>query len=260
LFLKKAVILTFYLPAVRRRPAAAARYLLFDRETSNFTYDIANIDDLINFFAAALSVDESLINGYVSELEQDDLLRSELNAGLLAKAGRNATARYGRRLGWYVLLRAHRPRVVIETGVHDGLGSSVLLTALQRNSREGSAGRLIGIDHDPNAGWLVPKRLAGSFTVHHEDSLTALRALSQDQKVDVFIHDSDHRYEHEMAEYAIVEHVLSAGAVLISDNAHECSALRDFSAEHNRVFFFWKEMTKNHFYPGAGIGMSLPPK
>ena len=33
---------------------------------------------------------------------------------------------YGRRLGWYALVRALKPRTVVETGADKGLGSCVL--------------------------------------------------------------------------------------------------------------------------------------
>ncbi len=255
--LKKIAVLSMYPAAVRRRPLAAAHYLLHDRETDNFTYDIANADELARFLSSRLRTDQDLVEEYLRELENDVLLSDELSSKLRRRRDRNESARYGRRLGWYSLVRIQKPRLVIESGVHDGLGSSVLLTALQRNRAEGRSGRLIGIDYDARAGWLIPDRLLPLFTLVCKDSLHALESIVRTQKIDLFIHDSDHRFEHELAEYQIVDAALADGAILLSDNAHTCTALKQFSDQRERVFDYWSEKTKGHFYPGAGIGLSL---
>jgi predicted O-methyltransferase YrrM len=257
LALKKIAVLSLYPAAVRRRPLAAAHYLLHDRETDNFTYDIANAGELARFLSLCLKRNQALVEQYFRELENDVSLGEELNAKLRRRRDRNWSARFGRRLGWYSLVRITKPRLVIESGVHDGLGSSVLLSALQRNTTEGKPGRLIGIDHDSRAAWLIPARLLHLFTLVSEDSLRALESIERTQTMDLFIHDSDHRFAHELAEYQIVDAGLSDRAILLSDNAHTSTALKQFSDQRDRVFDYWSEETKGHFYPGAGIGLSL---
>jgi hypothetical protein len=75
LFFRKAVVMTWYPSALYRRPLSVVNYLLFDRETTNFTYEIANRDDLGRF------VDHLFGRGtakYVWELEADTALRARL--------------------------------------------------------------------------------------------------------------------------------------------------------------------------------------
>ena len=43
-------------------------------------------------------------------------------------------------IGWYSLIRATRPKIVIETGVDRGLGTAVIAAALKRNAEEGFPG------------------------------------------------------------------------------------------------------------------------
>src|SRR5207248_9880418 len=54
--------------------------------------------------------------------------------------------RYGRRLGWYALTRATKPRVLVETGVDRGLGTAVLAAAMLRNAQEGAPGLVYATD------------------------------------------------------------------------------------------------------------------
>lgn len=245
-----------YWSAMRRHPGKALSFLLFDPELDNYTYQIANLDELGTFMAAAIGINAGQARAYIEELEQDTAFRAELNSRLRTRRDRKHTALYGRRAGWYCAVRALHPHLLIETGVHDGLGSSVLLRALERNRAEGHNGSLIGIDIDPRAGWLIPDRLRVHFTLKLENSITSLSRLKDEEGVDFFVHDSDHRYDYELGEYqAVARHLLSQ-AVVLSDNAHATEALKDFAKAEGWRFAFWHEQTKGHFYPGGGIGIA----
>jgi 3-methyladenine DNA glycosylase Mpg len=251
--------LKHYWPAMRSRPADAVRFLFRDPELDNFTYRISNTDELTHVLTASLQVSTDVVRAYVLELECDQGLRDELSARLRSRRDRRGEALYGRRIGWYVMTRLLKPRLIVEAGVHDGLGSSVLLRALERNCSEGHDGHLIGIDVDSTAGWLVPARLTARFTLMVDNSIDALHRIAAAERVDMFLHDSLHSYTHEMGEYCAVWPALADGGVLLSDNAHATSALADFSAQKAWRYVFWPERPIGHFYPGAGIGISLPP-
>lgn len=45
--------------------------------------------------------------------------------------------RFGRRIGWYMFVRATKPKVIVETGIDKGLGLCLLISALKRNSNDG---------------------------------------------------------------------------------------------------------------------------
>jgi predicted O-methyltransferase YrrM len=254
--MKRFAILGLYLHHVKRRPVEAIRYLLHERETSNFTYDISNREELCQFVAHVTGSSAEQVDRIFAELEEDLVFRDLLHNALRTRKDRHPFPRYGRRVVWYAIVRLAKPALVVETGVHDGLGSAVLLRALWRNQSEGAPGRLIGTDIDPTSGWLVPKELRRDYRLIVGDSLHTLSELSA--PVDLFIHDSDHRYEYEMAEYMTVASKLEATGLLISDNAHSCKALQDYSHVVRRAYSYCREVSAGHFYPGGGVGISSP--
>lgn len=60
---------------LQRSPTKTIRYLLFDREVDNFTYDITNRDELAAFLAGVLDRDVGLMRHYIDELDTDQELR-----------------------------------------------------------------------------------------------------------------------------------------------------------------------------------------
>jgi predicted O-methyltransferase YrrM len=256
----KAYVLTNHYPkVVVRKPVDSLRFLLFDPECANFTYEIANYDELNQFLCRTVAKggDAARLAAYADELRNDRELEGRLKRRLAGRSDRKPIPLYGRRVGWYAAVRQRRPKLVIETGVSDGLGSAVLLRAVERNAAEGAPARVIGIDIDPRAGWLLDEEMRRRHELIIDDSQAALPRVLAGQTLDFFIHDSNHHYEHELGEYQIVRPHLAPEAVIFSDNAHAVPALRDFSASEGRRFDFFKERPLDHFYEGAGIGASV---
>lgn len=168
---------------------------------------------------------------------------------------RNSTVGFGRRLGWYAFARVLKPRIVVETGVHHGIGSLVITSALLENSKEGFVGKYIGTDIDRNAGILLKPPYSNFGNILYGDSLESLKTFSD--CIDLFINDSDHSPIYESLEYQLVRDRLSPNAFLLGDNSHVSNSLRNFSIDNGRKFVFFKEIPKNHWYPGAGIGISF---
>jgi hypothetical protein len=235
------------------------------RETSNFTYDLndLNLGQLAGWVSVITGCSIQQARHWIDELRHDTALRQHLNQRT-ASAQDAITADldmgYGRRLGWYALVRALKPRTVVETGVDKGLGSCVLAAALLRNRAEGHAGHYFGTDINPQAGWLfqVPYREAGEIL--YGDSIESLHRLKY--PIDLFINDSDHSADYEEREYACIASKLSEAAVLLGDNAHVTDKLYQFAAATGRRFLFFAEKPAGHWYPGAGIGAAWgrPPE
>jgi hypothetical protein len=256
----KAEAVRFYWPHIRRKPVEALKFVLLDPEITNYTYDIGNLDELAGFIGTALGRDAGEMGSYVDELRRDSELRQELVGLLRKRRDRKSEPLFGRRIGWYCFVRALKPRLVVETGVHDGLGSVALLRALERNRIAGHPGRLVGIDTEPSSGWLVPSRLRQYFELVISDSVPILKDWPATEPIDLFLHDSSHTYEHEWNEYEAIKNHLAPSAVVLSDNAHAGQALMDYSTSAGRTYVFWHEQPTGHFYPGGGIGVSLPPR
>jgi hypothetical protein len=192
---------------------------------------------------------------FFEELESDKALREHIEAGLKSFGQDFVEVQYGRRLGWYALIRELKPNLVIETGVHQGVGACVISSALLKNISEGYPGRYLGTDIDSNAGKLLSGRYKSVGEILYGDSVESLKNV--DSEIDIFINDSNHDPEYEEIEYATIAKKLSNKAVILGDNSHVTDKLSKFSLENSREFLFFSEKPKNHWYPGAGIGISF---
>jgi predicted O-methyltransferase YrrM len=241
--------------SLRTTPVLSARHILFNRELVNFTYEIENVDELVQMITRLLAEEPERVASFAKEIQENDALRDELRVKLRHRPDRNLTMPFGRRVGWYILARLLKPRLVIETGTHDGLGSVAILQALELNAADGLAGRLISIDIDPTTGWLVPDRLRGRYEQLHGDSLDVLGRLSG--RVDLAILDSAHVYEHEAEELALLGARAGEAMVLVSDNPGT-NSLADFAAANKLLYDVFRERPRGHIHPGAGLGLAVP--
>lgn len=226
-------------------------------ESENFYYDLTpkNRRDLSSLVAMITGAEPTVVDGYISELQGDVALRNHIEQ-IWASDPRMKDARlgFGRREGWYAFIRVLKPRMVVETGVHHGVGACVLVSALMRNAAEGVLGRYIGTDIDPNAGALFRDRYREFGEILYGDSIQSLSRL--DQQIDVFVNDSDHSKEYEMREYLTVAPKLSNQSLVLGDNSHVTSELCEFARSTSRPFVFFREEPAAHWYPGGGIGIS----
>jgi len=161
--------------------------------------------------------------------------------------------RFGRRVGWYALIRALRPEHVVETGTDKGLGSVVMAAALLKNG----SGRLTTIDINPASGYLIGGAYAQVTTALIADSVAAISSM--DCGVGLFIHDSDHSAEHETSELLALESKLLPKALVLSDNAHATDSLMRWAFDTGRRFLFFEEHAERHWYRGGGIGAAWLP-
>ncbi|MEA2698393.1 MAG: hypothetical protein QOI66_2664 [Myxococcales bacterium] len=243
-----------------RRVAALVMWLHCSLEDSNFTYDLTarNRRHLSHFVGAVVGRPLAQIDGYLRELQADETLRAHY-AREIHRYGRlaplEAQLQVGRRAGWYAVVRAMKPKVIIETGVDRGHGSITLTAALLRNRAEGFPGRYYGTDINAAAGKLLSGPYAEVGEIVYGDSATTLTAFNQ--PIDVFVNDSDHSAEYEAREYRIVDGKMSPGGVILGDNAHATDALMDFAETTGRQYLFFREEPKDHWYPGAGIGAAF---
>lgn len=238
-------------------------WLFQSKEFTNFTYDLSDLNKryLISLIANITGKSFREIAIYVNELENDFVLQTHIQATIKASDQRffaDGAVHYGRRLGWYALVRAAKPKIVVETGVDKGLGSCVLTSALIKNAQQGYPGHYYGTDINLSAGYLLSGIYEDYGEILYGDSIQSLECL--DQTIDMFINDSDHAADYEEKEYKTIANKLSANAILISDNSHCTDKLLDFALITNRRFVFFQEKPLNHWYPGAGIGIAFRVK
>jgi hypothetical protein len=154
----------------------------------------------------------------------------------------------------YYLCRITKPEIVVETGVLSGRSTTLVLQALRDNNR----GFLYSIDigipnhsYKTNAGihtdkyekeelaWLVPEELKKKWQLLIGNSREVLPTLlSRLQKLDLFLHDSEHTYETMTFEFNLAWGYLSKGCYLIADDMNWNEAWNDFIrkvGEYGRV-------------------------
>jgi len=237
----------------------AGKWLIYSRETTNFTYKITPLSRayLINLLSNVTGVSVEKMEEYAQELEKDINLSKHVHERTMAsnrKIIADEKIYFGRRLGWYLLVRAKKPKIVVETGIDKGLGAIVLCSALLRNTEDGFPGKYLGLDINPEAGFLLKGTYASVGTIVLGDSAKTIPNLPT--PIDIFINDSDHSASHEELEYQLIQGMLSSDSIIIGDNAHCNDRLLRFSKKTGRDFAFWSEKPEDHWYPGGGIGLS----
>jgi len=229
------------------------------REDTNYTFDLSpeNIQYLAHTISVVTEIEYSSILSYIEEAEADLLLKKSIIDSINKSAFKKSAdliIRFGRRLGWYAFARALKPKIIVETGVDKGLGSILLCAAILRNNEEGFEGKYYGTDINPHAGYLLSGKYKSVGEILYGDSIESLSKLNEN--IELFINDSDHSAEYEYQEYLTIEDKISDNAVILGDNSHVTDKLALFSNKTNRKFLFFKETPLNHWYPGAGIGIS----
>ena len=140
----------------------------------------------------------------------------------------------------YLICRASRPKVVIETGVAYGVTSTAILHALSVNKKGG----LYSVDLPPlgrcadeYVGRLVPQALRDRWHLHRGASERILPVLfSQLRSIDVFVHDALHTYRSMRSELWQMWSHLRLGGVLVADDVHRNGAFAELVEEARPSF------------------------
>ncbi|MCB0338994.1 MAG: class I SAM-dependent methyltransferase [Bdellovibrionales bacterium] len=243
--------------AVRQLTQGIFEWIFESRTTHNFPCNLTpdNKACLEHFVSHIVNRPVVEIRSYISEIENDAGLARHIVDTInnsKQRAYSDPVARFGRRLGWYALVRALKPRVVVETGVDRGLGSVVFTSALMRNSAEGHPGYYYGLEIDQKCGLLFTAPYSEYGEIIYGDSLETLMQI--EKPIDFFIHDSNHSLEHERRELEVIQRKLADNAILLSDNGPR--VLMEFAEKTGRKFYYFKEITQEYWHGGADIAVA----
>ena len=166
----------------------------------------------LNFLKRITEVKEKDIVGYLNDFYKDDKFKKQFSEKLRIlerTKGDWGDVRF-HSLSLYVVVRARKPKIIIETGVASGKSTAIILLALEHNKK----GRLISIDlpnpkgkvledgaktstYKYKTGWLVPQYLRKRWNLKIGDSVKVLpKVIKNLKKIDIFFHDSLHTYSH----------------------------------------------------------------
>lgn len=124
----------------------------------------------------------------------------------------------------YTIIRTLKPDIIIETGVDIGISTYFILAALDRNKH----GELYSIDIKKVANiatWLPVSELRWEFILGDSKKILP-DLLSKLGKVDIFIHDSLHTYDHMIFEFETAWEYTKD--VIMSDDIDLNKAFEDF--------------------------------
>jgi hypothetical protein len=248
------------LPHLARQFLLIVRWTFSSKEHYNHTYDLIELNQhYLDSYISVISGHElTSIQKFSEELQLDHSLRQLLRQRTLASPDRHncdVEPRYGRRIGWYALVRATKPRIVVETGVDRGLGTAVIAVALRRNAAEGFPGLVYATDVVPECGHLITDPYKDFCRILIGDSVATLKQF--EKPVDIFIHDSDHRPEYEWAEFLAIQPQLNSSSLVLSDNSQQTDRLFEFAKITGKSFLYFQDAPLNHWWPGDGIGAAF---
>jgi len=238
----------------RERPWRWIRFVLFDPEFDNFTYELANEDELLEFLAETLGTEQSCLAQYLAETRTDPGLTTELWRRLRWRLDYKRRPPLGRRTTWYLLARILKPELVVETGVQDGLGSLAVLRALSRNAEEGKPGRLISVDILPTAGWLVPDSERSAWQLLIGSSDQVLPGVLGPERLGLFLQDSGADLELAQRELELVRAHATDDAVFVSQTQRP--ALEALCHEHEIPYSEFWHRPRDHIFSGTITGFS----
>jgi Methyltransferase domain len=254
-WLRKARIARSYGASLRREPRTVLGFVLLDPEVDTFTYDLANEHELVNVTARALGATPKRVAGLFDEAREDPIMDVELRRRVRRRFDYKRRVRFGRRYAWYAIARELKPAVVVETGIKDGLGSVLLLRALEHNAAEGAPGRLISFDLYPDKGWLVPDALRARWQPVFEPTRDALAPALRGLEVGMLVHDSDPdsaAYEYRTA----LEHAAPRLA-LVAGTAHHSDALRELCGQRGVPYHYFHDVPRRHVSPGSSTAIGV---
>ncbi|BAE50240.1 class I SAM-dependent methyltransferase [Paramagnetospirillum magneticum] len=217
-----------------------------------------NQDELCWTIAAVTRIPIERIMGWRDEILADDDLARHVRRAVESSPERwshDPDYRLGRRLAYYLLTRALRPKRVIEAGVDRGFGAVLILRALERNAAEGSPGEYLGIDRKPEAdAFLYTAYPARRGRIQCGDAAAILRGLPGDGSL--IIHDTGIEPTHLAAFTAALDAMLADDTVVIS------SWLRpdfmDLARRRSRGFLGHKDSAPGHWKPPSRMSFIFP--
>ncbi|MGH2962361.1 MAG: class I SAM-dependent methyltransferase [Solirubrobacterales bacterium] len=233
------------------------RFVLWDPELESHSYEIDNEDELVTFVAELLGAEPRDVERHVEETRSDPELNERLARRTRWRFDVKTRPPAGNRLLWYALARSLKPRLIVETGIYQGLGSLVLLRALERNADEGVEGELLSIDVDPEAGRLVEPGVAARWRKVVGMTTDVLERELDGRSVQMLVQDTPHTYENQAFEFGAALAHAGDRLVLVDSGGGRTPALSELCKRAGGTHRHFRERPHDHFYPTRGSGVAL---
>ena len=214
-----------FLFVIKAKPKTAYDFIFVKNSGADLpSTDSIDPHDLCSDLYSAINVDKEELwkhhEEFISDIQFHNAIENKLR---LTTERPNEIPEYGWREFLFIVVRAVKPSIMIETGSFDGLSTAVILLAMEKNNK----GTLFTIDlpnprlpNDIKAepAWIVPDYLRNRLQLKIGKSSEHLELIiKQVGKVDMFYHDSWHTYKNMMFEYQTVWSALRVGGLLMSE-------------------------------------------
>lgn len=231
-------------------------YVLLDPELSSYSFELGNEAEVIAGLAAAIGRQQAELAAYAAETHHDPELNEMLTRHLRWRFDMKRRLPLGNRLAWYVLVRAYKPKLVVETGIYHGLGSLALLRALERNRQEGSPGELMSFDTLPSAGSVVREEARHGWSRFIGSTHDLLLPALENRRVDMLFHDTLHTEENQRFEFEAALTHATDNLLLLDASGGHTGTLEAICAEregiHHRVWM----RSRNHVLRGYNLAFA----
>jgi hypothetical protein len=232
-------------------------YVLFDPETESFSFELDNEREVISSLASALGRPEDEIAAYAAETHTDPELNVELARHVRWRFDVKRHMPLGYRFPWYILARALKPALVVETGIYHGLGSLVLLRALARNAQDGSPGELMSFDTDDGAGGLVRDELRGGWHRFVGSTHDLLLPALAGRRVDMLVQDTPHTEENQRFEFGAALAHAAPHLLLVDASGADKETLKAICRERGVPYHRVAMRPRDHVYSEGAIAFAL---
>ena len=153
------------------------------------------------------------------------------------------------------LVKKFAPKVCVETGGNLGMSSSFILQGMCDAGVQG--GQLFSVEVDPSVavGSMIPERLKAGFHPMIGDVKQFMRKNAFPGQIDLFLHDSSHRYKYQYLEFQYFWKKLKPAGVLVSHDVNFNASFVDFVSttyKHDKIGVTDKARTTHSLWGRLG--------
>jgi predicted O-methyltransferase YrrM len=136
------------------------------------------------------------------------------------------------------LVRKFAPTICVETGGNLGMSSSFILQGMHEAGVK--TGKLYSVEVDPTipVGSMIPERLKSGFNPLIGDVKQFMKKQAFPDQIDLFLHDSSHRYKYQYLEFQYFWKKLRPTGVLVSHDVNFNASFVDFVSttyKHDKI-------------------------
>jgi hypothetical protein len=232
-------------------------FVLLDPEIESYTYELADERGFVTELARTLGRPRAELLRYAEEIRRDPELNEHLARHTRWRFDVKRRLPLGNRLGWYLMVRARKPGLVVETGIYRGLGSLVLLRALERNRQEGFPGELMSFDITSAAGDLVRPEVRGGWRRFTGSTQELLEPALEGRQVDMLFQDTPHTEENQRFEFGTALRHAGPRLLLVDGSGGDARHLGLIAAEKGGGHHVVPAPSRDHVYGGTDIAFAV---